>query len=115
MLRFSLDRNFLSVDTSSPDSGDRGSAKRTRSRKIRFVPSHEASPGFRKKFQREVTLRAFSRAAGLLLSRLSINGRKRLLTLPVARKRATVPLLLEENDKPRASATEPVVQGNATR
>jgi hypothetical protein len=32
ILRFSLDRNFAAIDTATPDSGDRGSARRTQSR-----------------------------------------------------------------------------------
>src|SRR5713226_7791448 len=51
ILRFSLDRYFTSVDTANPDSGERGSARRTESG-ILLGPcdkTHETGPGFKRK------------------------------------------------------------------
>src|SRR5579871_666185 len=51
ILRFSLDRNFACADTANPDSGERGSARRTESG-ILLGPcdkTHETGPGFKRK------------------------------------------------------------------
>src|SRR5438128_11697612 len=51
ILRFSLDRLFACADTANPDSGERGSARRTQSRleQVRLTKATETGPGFKRK------------------------------------------------------------------
>jgi hypothetical protein len=62
ILRFSLDRIFPAVDTANPDSGDRGSARRTQSRLIKSGLTTKLTRVFRNTIQREVTAPRFVRA-----------------------------------------------------
>jgi len=76
ILRFPLDRVFTSVDTATPDSGERGSARRTGSRNLHeSVRATKPARVLSKKIEREVQLRARHTKREALLLRLRGNHR----------------------------------------